>query len=61
MKCSTFADMWNDIQREYQCCGIDGPFDFNMTALREQDYEIVDSRQLFPRSCCREKPTHSSK
>ena len=46
--------MWNDIQREYQCCGIDGPFDYNMTALIEKDYEIVDSRQLFPRSCCRE-------
>ena len=53
-KYSIFQDIWNDIQREYQCCGIDGPFDYNMSALIEQNYETVDPRQLFPKSCCRE-------
>ncbi|CAG2161593.1 unnamed protein product [Oppiella nova] len=49
-----YSETWNSIQSEYQCCGIDGPFDYNMTALIEQNYETVDPQQLFPKSCCRE-------
>lgn len=46
-------DFWDSIQSEYKCCGVDGPFDYNITALRLQNYPIVDSRQKFPKSCCR--------
>lgn len=40
--------VWDRIQREFSCCGVDGPFDFNSTLWIKQ----VKS-QLVPRSCCR--------
>lgn len=48
-----FQDLWDSIQSESQCCGIDGPFDFNTSTLIGKEYEILVSGQLIPKSCCR--------
>lgn len=53
-------ELWDRIQSESKCCGIDGPFDYNLTKwLQHKQEEFPFYSQLVPRSCCRSDPvTH---
>lgn len=53
-------ELWDRIQSESKCCGIDGPFDYNLTKwLQDKHEEFPSYSQLIPRSCCRLDPvTH---
>ncbi|KAI1305208.1 Tetraspanin-14 [Halotydeus destructor] len=49
-----FQDLWDRIQREHQCCGVDGPIDYNLTSWFERNQaKFPNSGQLVPYSCCR--------
>lgn len=58
--------LWDRLQSETKCCGVDGPQDFNTTAwLREQRSAYPWLRQQVPPSCCplgypfRDEPSES--
>lgn len=45
--------LWDRLQAEQRCCGVDGPEDYNATAwLREQRMAHPWMRQQVPASCC---------
>ncbi|XP_064480987.1 CD151 antigen-like [Ornithodoros turicata] len=45
--------MWDRLQSENRCCGVQGPSDFNGTSwLREQRLANSWFRQMVPESCC---------
>lgn len=49
-----FQVLWDRIQSETQCCGVDSPRDFAGSEwLRRERLEPLQQRQLVPRSCCR--------
>ncbi|XP_050525419.1 uncharacterized protein LOC126896561 [Daktulosphaira vitifoliae] len=49
-----FTIVWNALQREHNCCGVDGPQDFfNATLQFEQ---LTDYMAIVPDSCCYHQP-----
>lgn len=45
--------LWDRLQNESRCCGVQGPTDFNGTSwLREQRQNNAWFRQMVPESCC---------
>ncbi|XP_076307877.1 tetraspanin-14-like isoform X2 [Tachypleus tridentatus] len=51
-----FQILWDKIQDDAQCCGVDGPRDYNHTFwLRRQRQDFPKYHQMVPLSCCRFK------
>lgn len=49
-----FQLLWDRLQSEAKCCGVDSPEDFATSDwLRRQRQDILQQRQLVPRSCCK--------
>ncbi|RWS14728.1 tetraspanin-1-like protein [Dinothrombium tinctorium] len=49
-----FQTIWDKIQSENQCCGVDGPYDYNMTLwLAKVHSDFSSNAMLVPNSCCR--------
>lgn len=55
-------ELWDRIQSESKCCGVDGPFDYNLTKWlqsKQEQFPGGSYSQLVPKSCCRLDPvTH---
>ncbi|XP_074594579.1 uncharacterized protein LOC141849961 [Brevipalpus obovatus] len=50
---SDFQEIWDRVQSEHHCCGIDTPFDYNTTQWFQREHNTyVGSRFLVPQSCC---------
>lgn len=49
-----FQLLWDRLQSEAECCGVDGPRDFAGSEwLQRERQEPLQQRQMVPRSCCR--------
>ncbi|XP_053201065.1 kinesin-related protein 10-like isoform X2 [Panonychus citri] len=48
-----FQELWDRVQSEHQCCGIDTPYDYNVTQWFEREHATYEgSPFLVPQSCC---------
>lgn len=49
-----FQVLWDRLQAEAECCGVDSPRDFAGSEwLKRERQDALQQRQLVPRSCCR--------
>ncbi|CAM1319543.1 Uncharacterised protein g7242 [Pycnogonum litorale] len=51
---ANLVEIWNGIQNENSCCGVDGPTDYMNISKWRKDVDVIkDGDQLFlPASCC---------
>ena len=55
-----FRDLWDDIQQDHHCCGVNGPRDFNVSWWQDEIFERLEEHEAFnksdvillPWSCC---------
>ncbi|PRD33619.1 UNVERIFIED_CONTAM: Uroplakin-1b [Trichonephila clavipes] len=53
-----FQMLWDRLQNEQGCCGVDGPKDFGSSEwLKKERQDFPQHRQLVPRSCCKLRPS----
>lgn len=52
-------NVWDDIQANWNCCGVDGPTDYNVSTWASHFLPLPESQHLvLPLSCCHpEEPT----
>ncbi|XP_042896664.1 tetraspanin-9-like isoform X2 [Parasteatoda tepidariorum] len=56
-----FQLLWDRIQTETECCGVDGPQDFiDSEWLKKDRQEYPQHHQMVPRSCCKMQQRSSS-
>ncbi|KAI7686345.1 hypothetical protein SSS_01726 [Sarcoptes scabiei] len=54
-------NVWNNIQADWNCCGVDGPYDYNESSWALQFLPLEPLYYVLPLSCCHpEEPTFGS-
>ncbi|RWS25401.1 tetraspanin-1-like protein, partial [Leptotrombidium deliense] len=55
----TFQNIWDKIQNENECCGVDGPYDYNHTNWLIKEHSDFGNAMLVPSSCCRQSSSYA--
>ncbi|XP_060872867.1 uncharacterized protein LOC132946803 [Metopolophium dirhodum] len=51
-----FTAVWDNLQRDHECCGVNGPPDFFNVTVQVGVEHFVDYTTVLPDSCCYHKP-----